>query len=263
MFALKPMNNQSGLTLENKNNRRRRRAGGRLRPYTRRQRTTFVAKPSASGGVQFRWPTSTTTVTVPSTMPIVPDRTVTTLPYTGIINRTLSSFIDDYQFNLNSIFDPDRTGVGHQPLGHDQWSAFYNRYRVLAVELIAEFVNTGALPYWISMSPSTSVTAPTIDNFAEQPYVETGTLPSGGAVGTDPVVLSARWDLPKIAGRSVAEYKSSDLYAALFGANPSETLIAHFVAVQPAGVTTGGSYAMKLQLRYHVELYDRIQLSAS
>jgi len=233
------------------------------RPPRGRQSTNIVSKPSTSGGVQFRWPRNTTSVTVPSMMPVVADRTITTLPYTGVLNRTPSSFLDDYLFNLNSIFDPDRTGVGHQPLGHDQWAAFYSRYRVMSVEIIAEFVNTGAIPYWVSMFPSTATTSPTIDNFAEQPYVETGTISAGGSVASSPVVLSARWDLPKIAGRSRSEYRSSDLYSAAFGSSPAELLIAHFTAVQPAGLTSGGSFAMKLQLRYTVELYDRIQLAAS
>lgn len=35
-------------------------------------------------------------------------------------------------FNLNNVFDPDRSGVGHQPLGRDEWSAFYGVYRVLS-----------------------------------------------------------------------------------------------------------------------------------
>ena len=33
-------------------------------------------------------------------------------------------------FNLNSLYDPDRTGVGHQPRGFDQIKTLYNRYRV-------------------------------------------------------------------------------------------------------------------------------------
>ena len=32
-----------------------------------------------------------------------------------------------YRFNLNSIFDPNRTGFGHQPYGHDQLAGLYNR----------------------------------------------------------------------------------------------------------------------------------------
>lgn len=43
--------------------------------------------------------------------------------YTGQIHR------------LNSLFDPDYTGVGHQPRGFDQLALLYSRYRVNAVKV--------------------------------------------------------------------------------------------------------------------------------
>ena len=38
-------------------------------------------------------------------------------------------------FRANSIYDPDYTGVGHQPLTHDQYELFYEEYRVVRAEL--------------------------------------------------------------------------------------------------------------------------------
>lgn len=35
----------------------------------------------------------------------------------------------------NSIFDPEFAVGGHQPLGHDQWKAFYTRYTVIATKI--------------------------------------------------------------------------------------------------------------------------------
>lgn len=37
-----------------------------------------------------------------------------------------------YWFRANSVFDPDYTGTGHQPLYHDEMAAVYNFYTVIA-----------------------------------------------------------------------------------------------------------------------------------
>jgi len=36
-----------------------------------------------------------------------------------------------HSFSLNSIFDPDVSGLGHQPAYHDKWAALYGVYRVV------------------------------------------------------------------------------------------------------------------------------------
>lgn len=43
-----------------------------------------------------------------------------------------------YKFRLNSIFDPDLTVGGHQPRGHDQWAAIYNKYCVVGATVRVE-----------------------------------------------------------------------------------------------------------------------------
>jgi len=47
-----------------------------------------------------------------------------------------------YKFRLNSIFDPDETSIGHQPRGHDQWSAMYQRYCVVGAKVLVEPIQT-------------------------------------------------------------------------------------------------------------------------
>ncbi len=46
-----------------------------------------------------------------------------------------------HQFRANSLFDPDYTGIGHQPLGFDQLvTPFYNHYTVVGSKITANFV---------------------------------------------------------------------------------------------------------------------------
>jgi hypothetical protein len=40
-----------------------------------------------------------------------------------------------------SLFDPDRTNVGHQPLFYDEMALVYNQYRVLGAKMRIRFVN--------------------------------------------------------------------------------------------------------------------------
>lgn len=46
------------------------------------------------------------------------------------------------QFKVNSIFDPDLSGVGGQPLGRDTYAAIYNYYKVLETHIDFELIET-------------------------------------------------------------------------------------------------------------------------
>lgn len=73
--------------------------------------------------------------------------------------------LDVHAFRANSIFDPDVTGVGHQPLGRDQWFDFYNHYRVvksrMAVEYCSKAQTTGQSPAVSGLYLADDLTVPT------------------------------------------------------------------------------------------------------
>ena len=43
-------------------------------------------------------------------------------------------------FRANSIHDPNQTGIGHQPYGHDQVAALYNHYVVLGSKITVTYI---------------------------------------------------------------------------------------------------------------------------
>ena len=80
-----------------------------------------------------------------STTTLIAPRFITKLRYAERINIPAAAAVglaNAYLFNLNSIYDPDRTGVGHQPMGRDQLALLYHRYRVFAVSWRIEFSPT-------------------------------------------------------------------------------------------------------------------------
>jgi hypothetical protein len=46
-------------------------------------------------------------------------------------------------YRCGSIFDPNQSGVGHQPYGHDTYQSIYTHYRVLSSTMTATFLPNG------------------------------------------------------------------------------------------------------------------------
>lgn len=69
----------------------------------------------------------------------IPDTTVVRLKYCDDIKITVAAAGSNYLFRSNSIYDPDNSATGHQPLGHDQWASFYQRYIVTNSKITVTF----------------------------------------------------------------------------------------------------------------------------
>lgn len=84
-----------------------------------------------------------------STFVAYPPEMVIKMPYFFANNYTVAPgvFGTSQQFKVNSLWDPDLTGVGHQPLGRDTWTSIYDYYKVLKckVEVVqsSNFYQTG------------------------------------------------------------------------------------------------------------------------
>ncbi|WP_445779496.1 hypothetical protein, partial [Shewanella sp.] len=94
------------------------------------------------------YPRSTNRKTIVNLGTTIPDATVVKLKYCDDLNISVPATVNgaNYLIRCNSIYDPDSSSVGHQPLGHDQWSAFYQRYVVTKATLTATFKSSTGDP---------------------------------------------------------------------------------------------------------------------
>lgn len=77
--------------------------------------------------------------------------------------------IASYLYRCNSVFDPDYSGVGHQPSAYDIWTQFYQHYVVIGSKITIQF-NTNN----ISATPPCVVGVYVNDDTSIVPTTHTG-----------------------------------------------------------------------------------------
>lgn len=122
---------------------------------------------------RYRKRRNTTTVMMRG-LNIVPDKYFCKLVYqTPFTLNDAVGGVDTY-FTLrgNSIYDPDYTGVGNQPVGRDELATLYNKYKVLASSVVIDFLPaaTNNASTVLTVIPKTIATYTTIRQDIQNPY---------------------------------------------------------------------------------------------
>jgi len=168
------------------------------------------------------------------------------MPYaqSGLITA-VSGIRQDLQFRLNSIFDPNYTGVGHQPLAHDQWALFYNHNVVTKVSWEIEMLPSATSTCTFYVSDDATIPATSTDG-AE--LYELGAQGGLGNFYIPPVVMRGELDVAEFFNRpkGVDLILDSELRAT-FGASPTEVVFGTLSLHNPTGTSTvTATYLMTL-----------------
>jgi len=152
----------------------------------------------------------------------------------GFPNRLISKlrYVDTYSLSssggstgkqilyLNSTFDPDNTGTGHQPLYRDTFAAIYDQYAVISADVTVTFVsNATTSPMRIGMViDDDNSTSTTVNTLCEQSNGVNALLPN--ATGAPSMhVFKMHWDCKKILQ---IDPFASETYKTAVGSNPTE-----------------------------------------
>lgn len=189
----------------------------------------------------------------------VPARYMCRLKYaTNIPTNALNG---SYLMNLNSLYDPDRSGIGHQPLGFDNLALLYNKYRVISTSWRINrcagssdpAIQIGCIA---SNDPGVNYT-----NFAllkESPrakYVIQN--PSAASIP-----LTGKVYLPKLLGRTYAQYMADDVTGSEVSGSPAEECIL-YIQTATANDSVQPNVALSVVMTFDVEFYDMKHLEQS
>jgi len=132
------------------------------------KRTRYVAKTKKKSTAVTRIPTQ-----VRFKKQTFPKQLFNTLRYVDWFTFNFTSGLGTYIFSANSLYDPNTSGTGHQPLGFDQLAAIYNHYTVLKSRIKCQF-NT-IIPFILSVKLDDDATpAASAPVALEQPYARGG-----------------------------------------------------------------------------------------
>ncbi len=181
-----------------------------------------------------------------------------TLRYTDGYSFTLTATTASSQImNLNSVFDPDRTGAGHQPMGFDTLATIYNRYRVLKTKWKTTW-SPSSLTYHLCVLPlngalNTAVTtAATFNACVENPRSKYWTMGASGQSKR----MAGSCSLNDIAGTTRAEFLADDRYESSIAGSPSELMELVLAAYNPNASTI--TLYFYLEMDFEVDFHDPI-----
>jgi len=174
------------------------------------------------------------------------------------------------EWRANSVFDPNLSGVGHQPMGFDQWSQIYERYVVCGSKINVQFapITVGSVApgfYGISMYGTAGQLVATypgnLDSVMESKLSgKVHTMAGNFNSAATPTQLSRNFSAKKFFGKSNVT-DDTDIGATI-SANPTNQ--AYFgVWYGTSGGNDPGIANFKVMIDYIVLFHEPFLLTAS
>lgn len=160
-------------------------------------------------------------------------------------------------FSACSLYDPDRTGGGHQPKMFDQMCTYYNHYTVLSAKISVRCINTPSVPMMVFITKTDSI--------------------SPGALGTKNQLLEAdntRYcylsndTLDKTITSSYSKKKTfgksaTDKLTASATTNPADEIFWQVSAINTKAGETPNNVPIVVNIEYVALFTERVQIDLS
>jgi hypothetical protein len=187
-----------------------------------------------------------------------------TFHYAEVFTNSVLTVTGSQQImNLNSLFDPNRTGTGHQPYGFDQLAALYNRYRVLSTRWRVTFGSQSGTYQLVVVPVNGLVNTSITDLTSYQTVCELplSVVKTQGGGGGPTIIVERSMHLRALTGVTQTEYLADDRFESVVSSSPAELLTLYIGFYNPSGSTISIPYTVELW--YTTDMHDPISVAGS
>lgn len=163
----------------------------------------------------------------------------------------------EHDFRLSSLFDPDQTGIGHQPTNFDQLMLLYERYCVYEVEYRITFVSDLSSTNYIVGATVCDLNTAAVDRrvLIENGQTQWGVL--GLTTSSNQITFRGTCDIAKSHGVTKKAMIGDPDYSGSSSTNPIENI---FLKIWAGDIFLGSDPP---QISAIVELRMKTQLEGS
>lgn len=195
---------------------------------------------------------------VPSGMPNI-SRTKMRYSTNVQIQSTLGA-VGAHVFRCNSIFDPDYSGTGHQPMSHDTWASLFNHYTVtgakIMIQAVPDSTNTTNGKCGIILNPGYTAPYTNASAFLE---AKMGSYRNILKNADKAYRMKCKYSAKKFF--NVSDVKDVGKLGAAFGTDPTEE--AYFIIWYADSEITTSSIRVQVTIDYVVQFSEPKHLAQS
>lgn len=160
----------------------------------------------------------------------------------------LAGSMASHEWRANSIFDPDFSGGGHQPMFRDVYAGIYNKYRVLSSKITVKAVPFPDESHCIVLYLDDQTGLPaTLSAVREQNMAKSEAIVQPQGKNN---ILSLTYSAKKVFGKD-----NDDETLASMGTNPANQQM-FSIAAQNLNNSVGTNCQLVVQIEYWVQLSD-------
>lgn len=171
-------------------------------------------------------------------IPLFPPKKKAFLPYYEYFQLSSSGFLSSsYVMSANGLFDPNITGVGHQPAGFDQMMQYYEHYTVLRAKIVVDFRMSAGSGGVVAISTKADVTPVTgVVQGIEGGLIDYRVISGNVASPHNFVRISRTVDIANFGG--VDDLLDNENYRGSLSSNPTEGTYFHMTVWNEVGTST-------------------------